>query len=237
MTDYKFSFVPSSSKLTETVAGVIKYLNENGEDIPSDLYIKARKHIAVKAGSVAEIGVTYRGVITDSLVTYFEGGSVTGPRNHFRQAAQEAFYDAFLLGWEQTNKPPLDEDAQMWLDRELNAEFAHIDQLFVQIKELRKDSEFDFFSWVTQRADGYIQTMMSIYNAGIMWGRKYQMLTWFFGDAEHCDTCNELNGQRHQARWYISRNYFPGRPGSDMVCGGYRCKCHLENDNGDIISI
>lgn len=52
---------------------------------------------------------------------------------------------------------------------------------------------------------------------------------WEYGDTEHCDTCLELNGQRHRISWFTSRGYNPRTPGAEMDCGGYRCQCQVKN--------
>ncbi len=54
---------------------------------------------------------------------------------------------------------------------------------------------------------------------------------------EHCDTCLGLNNTRHSARWYINRDYIPGKPGAAMDCGGWNCQCYLTNDEGKQFSI
>lgn len=50
---------------------------------------------------------------------------------------------------------------------------------------------------------------------------------WKYGDTEHCDTCLELNGQKHRLSWFKDQNYYPGKPGAEMDCGGYRCQCEV----------
>ena len=56
-----------------------------------------------------------------------------------------------------------------------------------------------------------------------------QVGEWKYGDTEHCDTCLELNGQRHRVSWFKDQNYYPQKPGADMDCGGYRCQCEVVN--------
>lgn len=226
--------------MTIDLTAAFQYCDANGIPVPLDLQLRARRVGAIKAqADMGGINRTYHDAITGALVRYFEGGIVTGPRNTFRQAATEAFYDAFYLGWKDGGGAfPIDKKALDWLTTRINEEYGHIDMLFENAKELRKDVEFDFFSWITARADGYTATLMAIYNAGVLMAKGGKMLTWQLGKTkEHCTTCSELNGQTHRASWYVSRNYIPQMPGADMECGGYRCMCKLLDDKGNVVTL
>ncbi|OGC94598.1 MAG: hypothetical protein A2W25_02410 [candidate division Zixibacteria bacterium RBG_16_53_22] len=63
---------------------------------------------------------------------------------------------------------------------------------------------------------------------GLASAKKNEMVTWHYGDTEHCNTCQHLDGQRHRRSWFSQRNYFPRKPGAAMDCGGYKCQCVLE---------
>jgi len=52
---------------------------------------------------------------------------------------------------------------------------------------------------------------------------------WRYGDTEHCETCLELNGQKHRVSWFTERGYYPRKPGAELDCGGYRCQCEILN--------
>lgn len=190
------------------------------------------------ADSLNSINSAYHDAITEALTTYFEGGSVTAPRNAFKQAATEAFGAAFEAGWTDNGGTlPFDGDALEWFNNRLQEEFGHIDGLFTDAKELRKDKDYDWFAWVTARADAYTSALASIYNAAAMLVKK-QMLTWRLGQTEvHCSDCKKLDGQRHRASWYIGKNFIPRQPGAGMECGGYNCDCQLENDDGEEVTI
>lgn len=224
---------------TETITEALRYLDDSGAEVPAELRLRARRLTQKAAGSLAAINARYRDAITDALVSYFEGGIVTGPRNHFRAAVTDAFYDAFYLGWADGGGGgvPSAEGLQ-WLTARVNQEYGFIDMLFQQVKDLRKDEEFDFFAFVTARADGYVSSVLGVYNAGVMFGKSGRMLTWQLGNTEkHCDTCLSLRGGRHRASWYISRNYIPRQPGAAMDCHGYNCDCRLVDDNGKEVTL
>ena len=234
------TITPAPQYLVESLTAALKYCEDNGVPVPLELQLRAKVAGVYKAGGdLAGINKPYHDAITESLITYFEGGSVTAPRNKFRQGTTDAFYDAFYLGWSDGGgTPPPSAEALEWLTARINQEYGHIDMLIQNAKELRKDSEFDYFSFVNQRADGYTQSNIAVYNAGVMFAKAKKMLTWHLGETEeHCDTCSDLNGQRHRAEWYLSRNYIPQQPGAAMDCGGWRCQCFLTDDKGEAVTI
>ena len=219
--------------LTETITEAFKYADENGIEVPLSLHARARNVGAIKAADLGGINAAYHDAVTESLTTYFEGGIVTGPRNRFRQATTSAFYDAFYLGWAETGEGTPDTDALAWLDARIAQEFGFIDMLFNQVKELRKEKDFDFFAWVTDRADGYVRTVREIYNMAVARSSKDVMVTFSGKDGKHpCPDCQRYRGQRHRLSWFISRNAVPPF-GTGLECHkGGRCHHVLVTDDG-----
>lgn len=225
--------------LNVAIKTAIQYLTPE-IDIPADVWKSAIKARVFKAsGDIASISATYHDAITAALTTYFEGGSITGPKNSFKRAMVEAFGSAFDTGWQDgggEGRP--DDEALEWFNPRVDAELGFVDGVFQQVKELRKEDGFDFFAWVTAKSDAYTRTLASIYNAGVMLAKKNQMLTWHLGNTEkHCDTCRKLDGGSHRAAWYISRDYIPRKPGAAMDCGGYFCDCSLTGKDGNEVTI
>jgi hypothetical protein len=229
------------SVLVHNIKAAFDYLESQSQDIPSHIWKEAVKKriFSVKAdGDLGSISAEYHDRITTSLTTYFEGGSVVTPRNQFRRAMIEAFGSSFDMGWvDGGQQMPPDAEALNWFNIRVDAELSYIDVLFEQAKELRKEPDFDFFSWVTNRADSYSRTLNGMYNAALLFAKKNQILTWVYGEAEHCQTCIKLNGQKHRASWYINRGYIPRKPGASMDCGGYQCKCQLVDAKGKEVTI
>jgi hypothetical protein len=233
------------SNLRAAVQQAFDYLVESQIEIPTDLLIAARmKGIKAKAkqqegGDLSSINAAYHDAITAALTSYLEGGSVTGPRNQFKRAATVAFGDAMDMGTvDGGGELPFVDDALAWFNARLNQEFANIESVFVQAKELRKDPDADLFAWASARADGYTRSLSGVYNAAVLFAKGNQLLTWHLGQTEkHCDTCSSLNDTRHRASWYISHDYIPRKPGAGMDCGGYNCDCSLTDPKGNEVSI
>lgn len=232
--------------LAVSVTQAFEYCSTHSIPVPLELHARARNAGALKAvGDLAGIQARYHDAVTEALTTYFEGGTVTGPRNAFRIAMTEAFYDAFYLGWQDGGQqPPIDAEALDWLNARITQEGGFIDGLFAQVKELRNETDFDFFAYVTERADGYTRTVTSVYNQALLYARKNQMLTFDGedGDENHiCQsingTCVQLKGKRHRASWWIAHDLipYPGNPNYD--CGAWRCRHYLRDDSGARVTL
>lgn len=218
----------------EILAG-IEYLLKHDTNIPNDIWINAaRKGLLKASGDLPSISAEYHREITAALIAYFEGGSIVSSRNKFKRATIEAFGAAFDLGWiDGGQELPIDDNALDWFNARVEAEFGFIEMLFQEAKELRRDKDFDYLSWVSARADGYSRTLREIYNAGRVRAMDDVMVT-FDGDdgAESCDTCQKLKGKRHKLSWFVSRNYVPPfGTGLDCHRGGH-CQHYLMDDKG-----
>jgi hypothetical protein len=216
------------------VPGILPYLSDDAR-----LYVDLRARATKADGDLSSISADYHDEITAALLTYLEGGSATGPRNRFKRAAIESLGDAFDLGYSDGGgELPVDGDALEWLNARIEQEMAHIAMVFEEAKALRKEEDFDALAWASARADGYTRTVAALYNAGGMYAKKNQILTWHLGNTEkHCQDCAKLDGKSHKASWYLARNYIPRQPGASMACGGYFCDCHLEDKDGNEVTI
>ena len=53
-------------------------------------------------------------------------------------------------------------------------------------------------------------------------------LEWVFGDTDHCDTCEKLNGIVAYASEWEAAGFAPQNAPNDMLdCGGWKCQCKL----------
>jgi hypothetical protein len=55
-----------------------------------------------------------------------------------------------------------------------------------------------------------------------------QRMMWVYGDADHCSTCEQLNGIVAYASEWETLGVKPQSPPNPLLqCGGWRCKCSL----------
>ena len=231
------------------VQKAIDYLHRRGYPIPVNVQEfldgKTKENVSTRATkqaeSIEDANAAYHDVISESLTGYFEeGGNVSSYKNEFKRATLDNFYDVFDLGWvDGGGELPIDDDdANSWLEARVNQELGFIDGVFQEAKELRKEEDFDYFSWITSRADGYTRTLTEVYNQARLRVSKDVMVT-FDGDdgEESCSDCQKLKGVRHKISWFIKRNYVPPH-GSGLECGrGGRCQHGLFDDSGEQITI
>lgn len=222
------------------IENAVTYLRKNKADIPLDLFMRAVKIGAWKAGGdLGGIGSQYNDAIIDAIIKYFDGGSLAASRNQFKRAAVEAFGSAVDLGWtDGGNEPPLDDEVLTWFNARLNEEMGYIDMLFEQMKALKKEPEFDYFTWATERANGYTGTLREIYNYAYLASKRDMMVT-FDGDdgKESCPDCQKYKGKRHRVSWFIARDAVPPY-GSGLECHrGGKCQHGLRNDAGDWVTV
>ena len=219
----------------------IQYVQSIGNVIPPELYLRALFVGAVKAdGDLTSIKARYHDAITEALINYFEGkGSVTVPSNKIKQAAAQYLGESFNLGWADGGGGGIpDDDARDWYVARLDMEFGYIGVLLQEAKELRKEDDFDYFSWLTDRADGYTRTTREFYNEGKLRSSRDVMVT-FVGDdgAESCPECQTLKNQRHRVSWFVRRNFVPPH-GTGLSCHrGRYCRHFLQNDKGERVTV
>ena len=191
------------------------------------------------------IRAEYRQAVEDALFDYFTSdGAVTSHRNAMQRAMSDAFLSAYELAYtDGGGELPVESDAMDWLAARQDTEFGYIKELFVTLKDMRAQyrakeiTTADVKAEIERRRDGYSATLDSIYVTGKMFAQQNKMVTWRYGETEHCDTCASLNGKRHKAKWFISRDYIPRKPGANLDCGGYRCQCSLIDDKGKEITL
>lgn len=228
--------------LRAAIADALRYCDDNGVEIPIDILLSARVK-GIKAGNVAgdlsSINSVYHDRITKILTDYFEGGNLRSLSNAFKRAVIESFGSAFDQGWMDGGQElPVDDTALTWFKARVEEEFGHVEMLFQQAKELRGEEGFDFFEWVSARADGYTNTLKELYNAGRLRAMKDQMVT-FDGDdgEESCPDCQRLKGSRHKISWFVKRNYVPPF-GTGLECHpGGRCQHGLMDDGGNWVTV
>jgi hypothetical protein len=228
------------SALAISITDAIRYLEQCGEEIPLDITLKARQFGALKAeGDLSAVNATYNDAILQALINYFEGGAIAPSRNAFKRAMIQAFGDAFDHGYtDGGGELPIDDDSIGWLEARLNQEIGYIDMLFEQMKALRKEPDFDYFSWATLHTQNYVNTLREIYNSGKLRVMDNVMVT-FDGDdgAESCPDCQKLKGKRHKISWFIARDYVPPF-GRGLECHpGRRCQHGLRKDDGEWVTV
>jgi len=179
---------------------------------------------------------TYVDALFDAFMGYAGGDRVTRHKNAASRAIVEAFPDAFYRAHEDAGAEETEQDDEQWLTGSTNAELGNLDGVFEWIKQAR-DEETITEDAIRDRVERWAQGLDSVYSEALLRAKKNQKLEWHYGDTDHCETCATLNGQAHTAKWYLARDYIPGKPGAAMDCGGWRCQCFLTDKSGETVTI
>lgn len=178
--------------------------------------------------------------IYSAIVTFLESNQQAGTgARAMSDALSQAYVEAADVAYQDGGADlPLDPDTAAWARAQLESQFGFVDALFETLKALRKEGDFDAAAEGTRRAENYASALDGYYNSIVLRAAPNKMLTWVLGNTEkHCKDCSKLNGQRHRASWYSARGYFPRMPGSATECGGWRCDCSLQDDDGNEVTI
>jgi hypothetical protein len=150
-----------------------------------------------------------------------------------RAVALEAYSEGLREGG--VDEPPDDDDratVRGWLDEQV----GHVNDFAAWLAGGDPRNSEAKRRELADRVALWVQALDNLGGLGRAAALANTMVTWRVGDTEHCDTCQELNGQRHRLKWFTSKGYVPREIGSDTLeCGGYHCMCQLVNDKGERI--
>lgn len=200
--------------------------------------------VSEKARGYSGVKAEYKSAIKTAMDDYLTSqDKATAHKSAYKRAMNEAFPEAFYIGYEEASgsREDVDRDADEWLTARMNEEIGYIDQLFVSLKQLR-DSFIagdikiaDLRDEVAARADGYLNSLDIVYNTGRLYGKKNIMLTMVGDDgADSCKDCEKRKGKRYSARKWLAIGFPPSR---DFECRGYRCQHYLVDDDGNQVTL
>lgn len=117
-----------------------------------------------------------------------------------------------------------------WITTQINA-LAGFAQAAVDVRGA--DDKDVARAAILDRVDLWVDNLNMLGNLGAA-SQSDPMVTWVYGDADHCETCAGLNGKRHKLSWFIDKGYIPQERGSETLdCHGYHCQCKLVDAKGN----
>lgn len=194
----------------------------------------------IKAAGYDGIRTVMRGAIFGSVFGYLSGnGSVADFRDRMITAVSRAYVETADVAYAEGGADlPLDDETAAWARAQLDAQIVFIEQLFRDLRELRKQEGLDAGAVANRYADSYSSGLDGYANEARLRGSKNIVAVWHLGEAEeHCTTCASLNGKAHRISWYIERDYIPRKNGAAMDCGGWNCTCTLTDRSGKEITV
>lgn len=89
----------------------------------------------------------------------------------------------------------------------------------------------DFSGDPVSRAAMWVnKSLTPFYQAGLISADKNGMYKWVYGDTDHCDDCQRLNGQVHRLKDWVKSGWKP--QDSALKCHGFNCKCEWVKTKG-----
>lgn len=198
--------------------------------------------LGLKATVPEDYDVLRAGYVNDLFDAFIGYASSSGAVTKWRNAAGRAVLEAVggaIEGAFYEADAEMEDDDRAWLKDTQAAQVGYLPGVFEWIKAARDaDPPTITESAVEARAEAWAQALDGIRNEAVLRTKGKEMLTWHLGETEvHCTTCAKLDGKRHPAKWYIERNFIPGKPGSDTECGGWNCDCYLTDKRGNTVSL
>lgn len=127
--------------------------------------LQAQEIALLSLGDYAPIRQAYKyevwGLITEYLNT--DNARITRFRNGMKKAITAAFGQAAAQGWEDGGGgdwwKEADADSREWESNRIYEEFGYVDELFRQLRELKKEGDEAIAGEADRRAEGYARTL------------------------------------------------------------------------------
>lgn len=192
--------------------------------------------------SVNEVVRSFDDTLTRFCYEAFNG-SMSGAdfsrslRALLRSVADEAYSEGMREGGVKDPDEVLDDKDEQTIKGWLATQLEHVRDFADAANDVRgADDKESARRAVLDRVDLWAQSLQVLGNLGFASAKRNMMVAWRYGDTEHCDTCNGLNGKRRRLKWFVENGYIPREPGSETLdCGGYNCQCSLVDDDGKVI--
>lgn len=152
------------------------------------------------------------------------------------ELALTAFYEGMKAGGIDAPEEEITDEESASVDEWLNEQISHIAEFALAISDAAKakgEEKQPAQDAIDDRVRLWVRAMETLQALGQAAAQKNMMVTWRYGDTEHCERCNWLDGKRRRWKWFTDNGYIPQEPGSDTLdCHGYNCQCKLVDDKG-----
>ena len=197
---------------------------------------------ALKAsGDYTSIRAEMSGEIHDAIYDYLtSSGYITIYKALMAAAISKAYVAAADAGYQDAGAElPLDAETAAWARAELDSQLGFVDQLFENLRELRKEGDVNATAEALARANGYASGLDGFYNEAVLRGSKNKMLTFtqISDTKESCPDCVRLRGQRHRASWWVEHDFVPPKGGGLACAPGGNCGDGLVDDDGNVVTL
>jgi hypothetical protein len=150
-------------------------------------------------------------------------------------AIREGLNEAWRNGMRQNDVTEMLPEWQDILDGIIVEEITHIPDFSTWLYDVAGNA--DTMGQAITQAQGrlalWIMRYQDVFNQAIIASADEKTkLEWIYGDTQHCDTCQHLNGIVAYAREWEAAGVHPQQPpNGNLECGGWHCQCILQPTN------
>src|SRR3972149_1378061 len=198
----------------QTVPEVLPYLSADARRF-------VKLHALKAAGDYTSIRAEMSGEIHDAIYDYLtSSGYITIYKALVAAAISKADAAAADAGYQDAGAElPLDAETAAWARAELDSQLGFVDQLFENLRELRKEGDVNATAEALARANGYASGLDGFYNEAGLRGAKNKVPTFTqrSDTKESCPDCVRLRGCRVRASLSAARGSAPTQ-GRRLAC-------------------
>jgi hypothetical protein len=196
--------------------------------------------IANAVKSVETLADDYEVQITEAAADVFNGDSTSSTfAAKLRALIKRDAEDMYQQVLDDNATEEKSDDEQMVVDGWIADQLDFVDGFAEDVVKARRvnspDDYTDRQAAIFARAATWAQSLTALAGKLNALMKENVMGTWKLGATEvHCEKCSWLDGQRHRLKWFTKQGYIPREPGSQtLTCGGWRCDCGIEDDDGN----
>lgn len=219
-------------RMTDDLFLAGKILRDQGGHPPLAWYVEMVKRRNIERGvDLKSLSVKtynfYRMKLRDYARDLYESGNQDDFIDAMADLIQDQLTGAFRAGLREVDAKMTDELAAQ-LDEMILSEYMHVEELAASIIQAR-DAELGR-DGINARLEMWAERWNDVKDRAILLGAPKDLaLEWVYGDTEHCETCQNLNGTvAYAGAWNIADIKPQDPPNEALECGGWRCQCRLE---------
>lgn len=194
--------------------------------------------------SINEIARDFENALENAVVDVVNGNMTRAAlaalmRELIIDSARAVFVEGMKEGDKGLTEADIDDEDEAVIREWILSQVRHINDFADAVAEaakLKGDERTEARNALLKRVELWVEALRGLGLRGTASAKGNMMVTWRYGDTEHCDTCRSLNGKRRRLKWFTGKGYIPREPGSATLdCNGYNCQCQLVDDRGSVV--
>lgn len=184
--------------------------------------------VSVERATVSSVAATFqadlRGIVTTG---FFSDSSILAD---VRALVRNGVGDAYVAGLDEggVKFDEMDSDDAMLIVELTTEQLDHVTEFVRAVRDAREDkaAQRDILD---NRIPLWTASITAAGQAGLASAKGNEMVRFGGEDGEEsCKDCQRFKTNAHRRKWFLNRDYMPGKPGCALECKGYNCQHVLE---------